>query len=369
MHIFSVSALNFRSYDLVELELTPGVTTFIGPNGQGKTNLIEIIDFSANLQSHRTHLNQNLIQKNKPYAQTRVGVEENNRKIWIETKIEEKKPLKIKVNSQIIKKQKEAVGLIKTTLFSPNDLYLIKGDPATRRSFLDEVIIQNNRNYYETKNQYERVLKQKNALLKSVTPRNISSSEIESTLEVWNNKLIDFGAEMYFQRNQIIKNLQPHFSKNYTTIAPNTLNTNLQYITNLKDNLDDLETIKNKFQQELSKNQQEELNRKSSLIGPHRDDLEILLNDLPAKTHSSQGESWSLALCLKLASFDLLNENFNPILILDDVFSELDQSRREFLLQKINIADQTLITAAVEVDLPTNINGKKHQILNSKILS
>ncbi len=369
MHIFSVSALNFRSYDLVELELTPGVTTFIGPNGQGKTNLIEVIDFSANLQSHRTHLNQNLIQNNKPYTQTRVGVEENNRKIWIETKIEEKKPLKIKVNSQIIKKQKEAAGLIKTTLFSPNDLYLIKGDPATRRSFLDEVIIQNNRNYYETKNQYERVLKQKNALLKSITPRNISSNEIESTLEVWNNKLIDFGAEMYFQRNQIIKSLQPHFSKNYTTIAPNTLNTNLQYITNLKDNLDNLENIKNKFQQELSKNQPEELNRKSSLIGPHRDDLEILLNDLPAKTHSSQGESWSLALCLKLSSFDLLNENFNPILILDDVFSELDQSRREFLLQKINIADQTLITAAVEVDLPTNINGKKHQILNSKILS
>ena len=369
MHIFSISALNFRSYDLVELGLNPGVTTFIGPNGQGKTNLIEIIDFSANLQSHRTHLNQNLIQQNKPFTQTRVGVEENNRKLWIETKIEEKKPLKILVNSQPIKKQKDAVGLIKMTLFSPNDLYLIKGDPTTRRDFLDEVIIQNNKNYYEYKAQYEKVLKQKNALLKSITNKNTTSEEIKNTLIVWNQKLVDFGSEIYFQRNDIISKLNPYFSINYKTIAPSTNSTNLKYVTNIKTKLDSLKEIKKAFGEELNKNQAEEINRKVSVVGPHRDDLEISLNGLPAKTHSSQGESWSLALCLKLASFDLLKENFKPILILDDVFSELDQKRRDLLIEKIYTTEQTLITAAVEVDLPINIKGVKHQILNSKIIT
>lgn len=369
MHIFSFSALNFRSYDLVELELKPGVTTFVGPNGQGKTNLIEIIDFSANLQSHRTHLNQNLIQQNKSYSQTRVGVEENGKKLWIETKLEEKKPLKIKVNSQLIKKQKEAIGLIKNTLFSPNDLYLIKGDPATRRNFLDEVIIQNNPNYYEIKTNYDRVLKQKNALLKSLNTKNSTSLEVDATLDVWNKKLIDFGVEIFFERNEIINKLLPYFAGNYKAIAPKTKELKLKYLTNLLNDFNNKEITKQNFEEMLFKNKVEEINRKFCLVGPHRDDLEFSLNELPSRTHASQGESWSLALCLKLASFDLLQENFKPILILDDVFSELDQTRRDLLLEKIITTEQTLITAAVEADLPSDLKGIKHHILNSKIIS
>lgn len=368
MHIFSISALNFRSYDLIDLELENGVTTFIGPNGQGKTNLIEIVDFSSNLQSHRTHLNQNLVQQGKPFAQTRVGVAENNKKLWIETKIEEKKPLKIKVNSAPVKKQKDAVGLIKTALFSPNDLYLIKGDPATRRSFLDEVIVQNKKQYFDTKTNYDRVLKQKNALLKSINPKNNKTLEVDTTINIWNKKLVEYGSEIYFERNKIIQKTLPFFSLNYKTIAPTTKSVNLKYLTNTDADLNDLNSIRSKFDETLQKNHSEEIIKRTSLIGPHRDELEILLNELPAKTHSSQGESWSLALCLKLASFDLLQENFKPILILDDVFSELDQTRREFLLNKINSAEQTLITAAVELDLPKKIEGIKHQISNSKII-
>ena len=369
MHIFSISALNFRSYELVELELNQGVTTFIGPNGQGKTNLVEIVDFSSNLQSHRTHLNHNLIQQGKPFAQTRVGVAEDNKKLWVETKIEEKKPLKIRVNSSPVKKQKDAVGLIKTTLFSPNDLYLIKGDPNTRRSFLDEVVVQTKKQYFETKSNYDRVLKQKNALLKSLNPKNINSAEIETTINIWNKKLVEYGSEIYHERNKIINKLLPLFTANYKNIAPTTKNIDLKYLTNINSNLTDITEIKSKFEETLQVNKTEETNRKTSLIGPHRDELEIYLNDSPAKSHSSQGESWSLALCLKLASFDLLQENYKPILILDDVFSELDQTRREFLLKKINSAQQTLITAAVELDLPQKIDGVKHQILNSKIIS
>lgn len=367
MHIFSISALNFRSYDLVEVELNPGITIFIGPNGQGKTNLVEIVDFSANLQSHRSSQNINLIQKNKTFSQTRVGVKDQNRKTWLETKIEEKKPLKIKLNSQLIKKQKDILGLLKTVIFSPNDLYLIKGDPATRRDFLDQTISQTNPNYFELKQNYERVVKQKNMLLKSLPKNNKISTEAKLTLEIWNQKLIDFGSEIILYRINFIDLLKKPFYENYHELAPETKNIELVYETNINLKTKNLEEIKKEFLLALNNRETEELIRSISLVGPHRDDFEIKLNELPAKTHSSQGEAWSLALCLKLASFDLLNQDDKPILILDDVFSVLDEERRKLLISKISVAEQTLITVAVEADIPKNIRGDRYQIVNSRI--
>ena len=366
MQVFSVSALNFRSFDLLEINFKPGVTTLVGPNGQGKTNLVEVIDFSANLQSHRTTHNPTLIKSQKPYSQTRVGVEENNRKIWIETLIEEKKPLKIKVNSNLVKKHKDAVGLIKLTLFSPNDLYLIKGDPANRRSFLDEVLTQNQKNYYEVKSEYEKVLKQKNALLKTF-PKGVSSASSLQTLEIWNEKLVELGSDIIFQRANLINNLISPFSDNYQQIAPKTKNLQLIYKSNVENQNNHLEEIKNNFIKALAEKQKEEIARAISLVGPQRDDFDININELPAKSHSSQGESWSAALCLKLSMFDLLSVENKPILILDDVFSELDQSRRELLIHKIEKTDQTIITAAVDDDIPKNISGDKFFVSNSEI--
>jgi DNA replication and repair protein RecF len=367
VHIFSISALNFRSYELVELNLNPGVTTFIGPNGQGKTNLIEIVDFTANLQSHRSNLNSNLIRNSAAFAQTRVGVKEENKKTWIETRIEEKKTLKIKVNSNPVKKHRDAVGLIKSTIFSPNDLYLVKGDPATRRGFLDEVLIQNDKNYYELKNEYEKVLKQKNALLKSIPKGEKNRTAAWSTLEVWNEKLASTGSQIIYFRKKIIDSLTTPFIKNYKEIAPHTTNLQIGYNSNVNTTNLTVEEIYNSFIQELENRKEDELIRSTSLVGPHRDDFEIELNSLPAKSQSSQGESWSIALCLKLAMFDLLKENYKPILILDDVFSELDQHRREFLLKKIQDTEQTIITAAVEEDTPKNLLGEKYFINNNEI--
>lgn len=367
MHIFSISALNFRSYELIELTLNPGITTFIGPNGQGKTNLIEIVDFSANLQSHRSSLNSNLIRNSAPFAQTRVGVKEENKKIWIETKIEEKKTLKIKVNSNPVKKHRDVAGLIKSTIFSPNDLYLIKGDPATRRGFLDEVLVQNDRNYFELRNEYEKILKQKNALLKSVPKGDKNRSAAWSTLEIWNEKLAKTGSQIIYFRKKIIEALINPFIKNYNEIAPHTKDLQMSYNSNININNSTIEDIHAAYIFELENKQEEELVRGISLVGPHRDDFEIGLNSLPAKFQSSQGEAWSLALCLKLAMFDLLRETHKPILILDDVFSELDQFRREFLLKKIQDTEQTIITAAVEEDTPKNLIGDKYFINNSEI--
>jgi len=364
VQVFSVSALNFRSYELIELSLKSGVTTLVGQNGQGKTNLIEIIDFSANLQSHRAPLNTTLIKTGKPFAQTRVGVLEGSRKLWLETVIEEKKPLKIKVNSNPIKKHKEAVGLLKQTIFSPNDLFLVKGDPANRRNFLDELLIQNQPHFYELKTEYEKILKQKNALLKTF-PKN-STSSIQ-TLDVWNEKLSKTGSEIVLQRSKIIKEITKPFNNNYRNIAPKTKDIKITYKSNIDhDNLDLIE-INNIFSKKLLEKQNEEIARGLSLVGPQRDDFDLEINNLPAKTHSSQGESWSAALCLKLSMFDLLSINHKPILILDDVFSELDQSRRELLISKIERTDQTIITAAVDEDLPKNISGEKFLVNNSEI--
>jgi DNA replication and repair protein RecF len=366
VQVFSVSALNFRSYDLLEINLKQGVTTLVGPNGQGKTNLIEVIDFSANLQSHRTTHNPTLIKSQKPHSQTRVGVEENNRKVWIETFIEEKKSLKVKVNSNLVKKHKDAVGLIKLTIFSPNDLYLIKGDPANRRNFLDEVLVQNQKNYFEIKSEYEKILKQKNALLKTF-PKNSSNNSSFQTLEVWNEKLIETGSEIIFQRSNILQSLLKPFRDNYQQIAPKTKELNLTYKSNIENSNSDITEIKNNFLKVLNERQNEEIARGISLVGPQRDDFDIEINNLPAKSHSSQGESWSAALCLKLSMFDLLSVEHKPILILDDVFSELDQSRRELLINKIEKTDQTIITAAVDDDIPKNISGDRFFILNSEI--
>ena len=364
MQVFSVSALNFRSYDLVELSLNKGVTTLVGLNGQGKTNLIEIIDFSANLQSHRASQNTTLIKTGKPFAQTRVGVLEGSRKLWLETVIEEKKALKVKVNSNLVKKHKDAVGLIKQTIFSPNDLFLIKGDPANRRSFLDELLIQNKPHFFELKTEYEKVLKQKNALLKTF-PRNSESSL--QTLEIWNEKLSKTGSEIIFARAKIIESIITPFIDNYKNIAPKTKDIKITYKSNVENQNLELVEINKNFLEKLKERQKEEIARGVSLVGPQRDDFELEINKLPAKTHSSQGESWSAALCLKLSMFDLLNIDHKPILILDDVFSELDQSRRELLISKIEKTDQTIITAAVDEDLPKNISGAKFIVANNEI--
>lgn len=367
MHVFSISALNFRSYELIELNLNPGITTFIGPNGQGKTNLVEIVDFSANLQSHRTTLNSNLIRNSAAFAQTRVGVKEENKKIWIETRIEEKKTLKIKVNSNLVKINKDAVGLIKSAIFSPNDLYLIKGDPSTRRSFLDEVLAQDDKHYYELKSEYDKILKQKNALLKSLPKGEKNKTAAWSTLEIWNEKLARSGSQIIYLRRKILQALTQPFIKNYNEIAPSTKKLQISYNSNVA-NLDlSTEDIYQTFITELASCKDDELIRSTCLVGPHRDDFEIELNALPARSQSSQGEAWSLALCLKLAMFDLLKENHKPILILDDVFSELDQSRRDFLLKKIQDTEQTIITAAVEEDTPKKLISDKFFINDNKI--
>ena len=361
MFVSHLSLTDFRSYPTLELQLEPGQNIFIGDNGEGKTNIIESIMYLALLSSHRISSDQPLVKLGTERAYIRAKIESTERTTLVELEINTNKANRAKVNQNPVRSQKELSGITKAICFSPEDLDLVRGDPSERRSFLDQLLIQRSPRLAGVITDYERSLKQRNSLLKSRAPQN--------SLEPWNEHLANFGGEVIAGRLKLIEEIEPLFQEAYKNLSEKKKAT-LGYKSSITTPTTNKDANKEKILAIITEVASQERERGVSLVGPHRDDLLLNLGDHPVKGYASHGESWSIALALKLASYRLfINDGEKPILILDDVFSELDESRREKLVAISSAAEQTFITVAVESDLPSEISGVKFMVTSGKVRS
>lgn len=359
MHITHLSLQDFRSYKVLELPLKTKQSIFIGDNGEGKTNIIEAIMYLSLLSSHRVSQDTPLIKLGAERAYIRAKVLQDDRSQLIELEINNNKANRAKVNQNPVRSQKEILGITQAIAFSPEDLDLVRGDPNERRAFIDQLLIQRNPRMSGVITDYERALKQRNALLKSRAP-------IQS-LEPWDEHLTKFGAELIASRIELIETLQPYFIAAYKNLAEKKL-AGIAYKSNINQLSNDRDSNQNLLISKILEVRDQERERGITLVGPHRDDVLLSLGEHQVKGYASHGESWSIALALRLASFQLLKEEGNqPILILDDVFSELDEARREKLVQLAEEAEQTFITVAVESDLPKNLNGARYFVKSGMV--
>lgn len=339
MFIKNLSLIQFRSYQNLDLNLNKGINVFLGDNGEGKTNIIESIIYLSLLSSHRVATDLPLIKLDNEKAYIRAKIEDDQREHLIELEINPNKANRAKINQQPVRSQREILGLVQTTSFSPEDLDLVRGDPSTRRRYIDHLLIQESPRLSGVITDYERALKQRNSLLKSRAPI--------SSLQPWDKHLIEFASELIASRIKLLNTLAPYLLKAYKNIS-NKKDFTVFYKSNLENLTEDKESNKLILSEKLELVREQERDRGITLIGPHRDDLNLLLGGTPVKGYASHGESWSVALALKLASYLLLkDQGSNPILILDDVFSELDLDRREELVELSKSSEQTLITVAV----------------------
>jgi DNA replication and repair protein RecF len=354
MHVSSLSLRDFRNHISTDIEPDVGPVVFIGSNGQGKTNLVEAINYLATLGSHRTSTDTALIRQGSESAVIRVSLAHENRTILLEVQLNKSGKNKAQVNHSPAK-LRDFPRYISTVLFAPEDLLLIRGEPAQRRKFLDDLIIQRSPRLASVVSDYDRVLKQRNTLLKTANIKDIREGN-PGTLDIWDERLVDLGTEITAERQRLITDLAPLVASAYHSVAGSDHDIALT----LKKSLDaeNIEDYRSLFTQELLIGRAKEVERGQTLVGPHRDDVEFSLNGLPTKGYASHGETWSYALALKLGAARLLREESvlgDPILILDDVFAELDSQRRDRLADAVSDFEQIFITAAVSRDVPEKL--------------
>ncbi|MGL5405943.1 MAG: DNA replication/repair protein RecF [Propionibacteriaceae bacterium] len=378
MFVTALELSNFRSYDHVNLALKPGVTVFVGLNGQGKTNLIEAIDYLATLRSHRVATEAPLVKAGAESAVVRARIEaglDDSRNVLLEVEITPGKANRARLNRSPLPRTRDILGILRSVVFSPEDLAIIKGDPSERRRFLDELVVSRWPRMAGIKQDYDRVLKQRNALLKAMSGKSRNrheDSEIaQSTLTVWDEQLASLGAELLAARLDTLTDVVPYAATAYERIAPTNNVIAATYISSIDlAGTCDPASLKEALLQGMKQKSAAEIARGVSLVGPHRDDILLTLGELPAKGYASHGESWSFALALKLGSFELLRaDRIEPVLILDDVFAELDLTRRERLAESVLIAEQVLVTAAVGADVPVALSGARFHVTRGQVTS
>ncbi|MGK5630212.1 DNA replication/repair protein RecF [Streptomyces sp. URMC 123] len=372
MHVSHLSLADFRSYARVEVPLDPGVTAFVGPNGQGKTNLVEAIGYLATLGSHRVASDAPLVRMGADRAVIRAAVTQGERQQLIELELNPGRANRARINRSSQVKPRDVLGIVRTVLFAPEDLALVKGDPGERRRFLDELITARSPRMAGVRSDYERVLKQRNTLLKSaaMARRHGGRSMDMSTLDVWDQHLARAGAELLARRLDLIGTLEPLADKAYEQLAPGGGPVGLEYRCSVGDleGVTAREELYVRLTGALGEARKQEIERGVTLVGPHRDDLQLKLGRLPAKGYASHGESWSYALALRLASYDLLRAEGNePVLVLDDVFAELDARRRERLAELVAPGEQVLVTAAVDDDVPGVLAGARFAVAGGEV--
>jgi len=375
VHVSHLSLHDFRSYPEVEVPLGPGVTAFVGRNGQGKTNLVEAVDYIARLSSHRVAGDAPLVRFGAERAVVRAAVVKDGREAVLEVQINPGASNKARVNRSPLPRARELLGLVRTVLFSPEDLALVKGDPSERRRFLDDLLVQRAPRFAGVRSDYDRVLKQRGSLLKTagLARRQGRSSEgALSTLGVWDAHLARTGAELLAARLTLVAELVPYVAASYEAVAEGATRSDasMSYKPSFPlPESTDRTVLAEALLAEVERRRDEEVERGQSLVGPHRDDLTLMIGPLPVKGYASHGESWSMALALRLASYDLLRaEGDDPILILDDVFAELDVERRERLAELVAGAEQVLVTAAVAEDVPAALAGTRIDVVDGKVL-
>ncbi|MCO7221946.1 DNA replication/repair protein RecF [Klenkia sp. PcliD-1-E] len=371
MYVRHLQLGSFRSWEAVDLALTPGPTVLVGRNGQGKTNLVEAVGYLATLGSHRVSSDAPLVRHGAEQAVVRAALRKEDRELLVEVEINPGRANRVRVNRSPLPRPRELLGLVKTVLFAPEDLALVRGDPTERRRFLDDLLVSRTPRLAGVRSDYERVLKQRNALLKTAK---LARGNL-ATLEVWDGHLADLGGQLLAARLRVAADLDPHVTAAYAGVAGDGADTaRLGYTSTVPlagDGTAFLPGIGVPSAAELTaalarrveERRKDEVDRGVTLVGPHRDDLVLHLGPAPAKGYASHGESWSFALALKLACFALLRaDGEEPVLVLDDVFAELDAGRRTALAEVAGTAEQCLITAAVAEDVPAALRGTRVQV-------
>jgi DNA replication and repair protein RecF len=350
---------DFRNYEALEVEFRPGVNVLVGSNGQGKTNVVEAVAYLATFSSHRVANDTALVRAGTERAVIRSVVSNDERSIGLDVQINPGRANRVQVNKTPLRRTRDALGVMRAVVFAPEDLSLVKGDPAARRRFLDSLLIQLSPRYAGVMADYDKVLRQRNSLLRHAAKApSRERDSLWSTLEVWDDRLVELGADLQAGRASLVTRLSQPLASAYATVAPVRNAVGASYAAaRLEPAAADYAAA---LREALTKARSEEVARAVTVVGPHRDELELTLNDLPARGYASHGESWSLALALRLASYHILRDEAagSPVLILDDVFAELDQQRRERLAAVTRTADgQVLITAAVPSDVPEAVCG------------
>ncbi|WP_408897513.1 DNA replication/repair protein RecF [Nocardioides sp. R1-1] len=370
MHVARLSLHDFRSYADVDVELEPGVTAFVGRNGQGKTNLVEAVDYLSRLSSHRVATDAPLIRAGAEQAVIRAAVVREGRTAVLEVELNPGRANRARINRSPLSRVRELAGIVRTVVFSPEDLALVKGDPGGRRRFLDDLLVLRTPRYAGVIADHERVLRQRNTLLKTLyAARGSSRDAALATLAVWDDHLVATGTELLAARLALTADLAPYVGKAYEAVARGASrdDARISYEATVP------EPTAEAFRAELERRQGDEIGRGVTLVGPHRDDLLLTLGPgddqrLPVRGYASHGESWSFALALRLASYDLLRaDGDDPILILDDVFAELDTERRVQLAGLVAGAEQVLVTAAVAADVPAELAGMTFQVAAGEV--
>jgi DNA replication and repair protein RecF len=371
VHVARLSLTDYRNYERAELDLRPGATVFVGRNGQGKTNLVEAIGYLSTLGSHRVSGDQALIRAGADAAIVRALLTHGDRELLVELQLNRQGANRAQLNRAPVK-TRELPRYAHSVLFAPEDLAIVRGEPSVRRRMLDELLVQRTPRLSGVMADYERVLKQRNSLLKSARARGLAADKL-TTLDIWDERLVDLGAELIDQRVALIDELAAPLAAAYRSIVEADHAPRLRPLLSIDgaDPEDDAASdaaapatsgdTRSRFTEALRTLRPKELERGITLVGPHRDDVVLVLNGLPAKGYASHGESWSFALSLRLASAELLRRDSNtgdPVLVLDDVFAELDRLRRERLAAAIDGFEQVLVTAAVLEDVPEPLTAR-----------
>ncbi|RSN14949.1 DNA replication/repair protein RecF [Amycolatopsis roodepoortensis] len=381
MYLRHLQVTDFRSWPQADLALEPGPTVLVGQNGRGKTNLLEAIGYIATLGSHRVATDAPLVRHGCERALIRVAVVNDDRELTVELEITPGKANRARVNRGAVGKPRDVLGILRTVLFSPEDLALVRGDPGERRRFMDELLVLRAPRYAGVRADYEKVLKQRNALLKTAGKRRTGREDpyALSTLDVWDDHLSVAGAALLAARLNLIADLAPYAAAAYMGVAPDSRPAKIAYKSSLGEAMPegygdpdgpraDQAVLKDVLVEALKRSRNLELERGVSMVGPHRDELDLILGEAPAKGYASHGESWSFALALRLGSYELLRgEAGEPVLLLDDVFAELDRRRRARLAEVAAGAEQVLVTAAVDEDVPAELAGHRFLVADGEI--
>ena len=356
MYVRHLGLRDFRSWANVELELTPGRTVFVGSNGYGKTNLVEALWYSSTLGSHRVATDAPLVRLGAQRAVISTIVVNEGRECAVDLEIAAGRANKARLNRSPVRSPRAVIGVLRAVLFAPEDLALVRGDPGDRRRYLDDLATVRRPRVAAIRADYDKVLRQRTALLKSASGARFRGDRSAlDTLDVWDGHLATHGAELMAARMTLVNELAPEVQKSYQLLAPASRPASISYHASIDIEPDrpDVELLRAALLEKMAVRRDAELERGVCLVGPHRDDLELRLGEQPAKRFASHGESWSMALALRLAAYELLRaEGTDPVLLLDDVFAELDTGRREALAAAAGSAEQVLVTAAVVDDIP-----------------
>lgn len=373
MYVRRLELVDFRSYERLTIDLEPGGNVLVGPNGVGKTNLVEALGYVATLASHRVATDAPLVRMGASSAVIRCVIVHNGRELLVELEIVPGRANRARLGRSPVRRARDVLGALRMVLFAPEDLELVRGDPAQRRGYLDSLLVTRLPRYAGVRADYERVLKQRNALLRTAyLARRAGSSRTGdlTTLDVWDTHLARHGAELLAGRLELVAALAPHVTKAYDAVAAGKSAASIAYRSalDLPDPTPDRAALEAALRDALAAARPSEVERGVTLVGPHRDDLALTLGPLPAKGYASHGESWSFALALRLAAYDLLRaDGIEPVLVLDDVFAELDLGRRERLAELVAGASQLVVTCAVADDVPDALRGARFEIREGEV--